>query len=285
VEREAMGVIKILLLGAAGVLMGCQMSPPAKTYNLVLKGEAGQAETISYFTKSIVKQSTTDQITREKHEETSFTVQVRTEHVDKSSGHLHQTVVVTEKEGPMELNDMAFPQLNEKMDVIYTPDAKVIKAGAYPPGGVFYVPPISLPERAVEIGETWNMQSQWRNFHNGIVMQLDLVTIFKSLVACGEAEQCADLEVSGKVSLPQLRGDFTLENQLRGRILFAINKGGVIWSEIHNKEIFQSEDLNVETESCLRSLLKDAKTFKKLEGQNKECEVPRSESITPPLEI
>ena len=236
-------------------LIGCVSQTPSKPIELRLKSEVGRTEVVHYHTHSVVKTFAADQIAREKYDEMDFKAKTKTTKIDEKKN-IHQVVSVFEKDGFMNLHDMAFPELDESIEMIFTPLAEVEKAGLRPKGGIFYVPPISLPENPVAVGETWTMKSRWISSHNGLKMELDLVSILKRLVPCAQKDLCADLEVSGQVHVPQLKkSPVQIESQIKGRILFAVNAGTVLWSEIRNKDKIKTGDELVEIEACLESLM------------------------------
>jgi hypothetical protein len=85
-----------------------------------------------------------------------------------------------------------------------------------------------------------------------------MVSILKGFVVCGK-DQCADIEISGEVlmnpGVPILSSVMTFKSEWRGRILYAINSGNIVWSRVNSEESFASDPVRREVVSCLESVL------------------------------
>jgi hypothetical protein len=171
------------------------------------------------------------------------------------SGLIQLQVKTLEKEGPVELNDLAYPELNETIDFTLTKNAQVVKAGSYSSDSIFYVQPIPLPEKPVNKGDTWAVEHAWLSRHNGIPLKLELVAILSRFVECGPQDTCADIELSGRVTLPPGLIKGSLDSKVFGRLLFALKKGLIVWSEIRTDEDLSTPGEKVEIASCMESVI------------------------------
>ncbi|MGE3973972.1 MAG: hypothetical protein AB7F59_05545 [Bdellovibrionales bacterium] len=178
------------------------------------------------------------------------------------NGNIRYRIQTLQKEGAVELNDLSFPELNESIDFILTPSAHVLKAGGYSSESIFFVQPIPLPSTPVSKGDTWTLEHTWLSRHNALPLKIDMVSILTQFVECGDKDQCADIEISGRVTLPpgMIRG--SLESRVYGRILFAVKKGMIVWSEIRTEEKLKTAEERVEIESCMESVVELPKNYK-----------------------
>jgi hypothetical protein len=162
------------------------------------------------------------------------------------------------KDGMAELHDLAFPELGESIDLLVSPQGDVLSAGIYPKESIFYVPSLSLPTTPVQVGDTWSLQRRWYSLKGGLPMQFDIVSIFKNVFACGKSV-CAEIEVSGTVGVApadpkapaQLTSVASMVSDLRGRYLFDVQSGTVLWSHILNTERLVSGDWKIDVRSCI----------------------------------
>lgn len=217
---------------------------------LILKSQVGREELTAYHSQSATFIFEGNELRSQREEALDFKILAKTTKTDR---YIHQIVTVAEKDGTTDLHDLAFPDIGEELLLILTPQGKVIQAGNYPTTSIFYVPPLSLPEKAVEVGDTWLLKSQWTHSKNGTRMKLEVLTIFKELLKCG-ADECVDLEVSGSVQLEDLPIN-PLKSEIKGRLLFNRTQGSLVWGVLYNREEFQQESGRILVSSCLESVL------------------------------
>jgi len=281
-------LVFVELLGSCFILISCPnlkhssapISPlktEGRTYSLEIKGNTGRKEVTHYYSGSYIKSFEGQQLVREKQEDVEFEVQVNYIREDSSNGFIHTLAKTINKDGVVNLHELAFPELNERMEVVYKKDAEIVYAGEYPRSSIFYVPPLSLPNEPVKVGDTWEMQKSWIGDKNSIPLHIDLVTIFKNVYPCGQ-ETCADLEVSGEVSIiASLNKNTNFKSEVSGRILFSIDKGVIVWSLLNSKEAMDISDNHVEVLSCLLSHLTEPKREIWRGVQNKHCDPKKME--------
>lgn len=258
-----------VLVSCVTVFVGCASGPknseePGPTaaavqlkapVTLEFKGEAGREESMKYYSASVVETTEQGQLTRRKEEAVEFTVVTRTQDVEKD--HLVWEMETVEKDGTVNLHDLAFPELKEALEYKIKPTGEVLQAGPYPPTSVFFVPPVPLPKTTVSPGDTWTLTHQWTSMSSGIPLKVDLVTIFKSALQCGSGT-CAILEVSGDVSIVgPLQAKLKFESEIKGYLVYAIDKGTMIASRIANREAMLTGPTGMRVHSCMVGVMNE----------------------------
>ncbi|MCB0392176.1 MAG: hypothetical protein KDD58_12870 [Bdellovibrionales bacterium] len=225
---------------------------------LKLKSIEGRIDLTDYYSHSKIKTFEQNQLVREKDEIVEFKVKSESVKPDNNNNFIRTIVTTLEKDGLVDLHDLAFPEVKERIEFVFRQNADVLYAGSYPQSSVFYVPPLSLPDEKVEIGDTWEMQKSWVSMKNNIPLKLNLVTILKNIYECGKNEKCADLEVSGDIGIITTMNESTKFNsQISGRIIFLIDKGTILWSVVNSDESFTIGPTRLEVKSCLNSILRE----------------------------
>ncbi len=261
------------------ILTGCATaSGPGSSLTSVDQKEAielklvstpGRLEKSTYHSHVRTKVYQSGQITNEKDEVMDF--KVESEGL-AGEANINQMIRVVEKDGFADLHDMAFPEIGEELIVTLNPNGKVLKAGDYPRNSIFYVPPVSLPDRPVRVGDTWTLDSKWMSLKNGLPMHLSLISIFKGLYRCGVGDLCADLEISGGVKLMDpLPTGIKLTSNIQGRLLFNVNRGTLLWGDVRSEESFRQGEIWVHVSSCLESVLEEPNA-ERLVGESADCQ-------------
>lgn len=189
-----------------------------------------------------------------------------------------QIWTTSDKQGEIDLHTLAMPEVGERLEMGLTRDAKILLAGKYPQQSMFYVPQVSLPEDPVKIGDTWDMQASWVTLDEGVPLSTDVVSILKGFVKCG-SDTCADIELSGET---RLEGSLPIgfKNELRGRLLFAINKGIPVWSHVSSRADFTAEAVQRTETSCLETILEEPADLKI--GIQPTCKTSSTPQTPPP---
>ena len=256
---------KILPLLTIFLTLGCSTTPrkaknlPQRlvtphSLRLSLQPLQGRIETTSYYFHAHIQQYNKDVLEEKKDETASFDIETETILVDRGQAKLHLNVKTTRKEGDIDLNDMAFPELGQSLRLVLYPNGEVANADGYPKTSIFYIPPISLPNRKVKVGDTWKLSRRWVS-EQGQPLHVDMVTIFKSLYSCGEKDKCADMEIFGNVKLIGVNKALKFKNSIQGRILFSLGRGTVVWSLVRSQESFSYRKNKTTVHSCLTSHL------------------------------
>lgn len=284
-NRDVIIVVSALALSACAGKSGSPDSAstaekPVKSdkgIDLVLKGHLGDESQTFYHSQSAVENFEDGQKVRDHQELMDFIVLTKVAEIKNDQFTIRTTTI--DKDGTSALHDYAFPELHETIDFIYTKKAMVVSADPFPKESIFFLPPISLPDQPVQVGDTWTMNHAWISSSQGLPLSLDLVTIFKDLVSCGEFGKCADLEISGRIDIvnEKFQHAVSFDSHLWGRMLFSLDRGDVVWSEVRSHEVFKAQSTEVRVMSCMVSKMQGKSG--KLEKQS--CE-PSLKAVTPP---
>ncbi|MCB0393362.1 MAG: hypothetical protein KDD25_02310, partial [Bdellovibrionales bacterium] len=152
---------------------------------LQINPQAGEFERTRFHSHSISETYEGPTLRYAVTEVVDFVVESKTKVIDQKNGSIEFLLSTTEKSGPTNLGDLGFPEIGKSFDLVVTPQGKVLKAGKFPKTSLYYVPPISLPEKPVKVGDTWEMSHTWTSASNGMPMEVNLVSIFKSVYQCG----------------------------------------------------------------------------------------------------
>lgn len=222
---------------------------------LELSGSVNRLEVIRYHFASHKESFAPKAIIPEvKKENVEFAVQTTTKEVFPG-GEVSYMIETLSRKGEVPLHDLAFPEPGEKLEQILTRNARVLKAGEYPPESIFFLPPIPLPVIPVKVGDTWTLKHQWASDSSGVPLELDMVAILKGIYSCGENDQCADIEISGQVALPQKIPNLYLDSEITGHLIFAVQYGSIVWSEIRTVEKVTAEKGKSVVQSCMKSFI------------------------------
>ena len=226
---------------------------------LRLKAELGRTEKVSYTHRASSNSYEDNQLRHKKEESLDFISQAETLKAETPDANgvakFTQSLSVLKKDGNADLHDFAMPDLGEKLEVTADSTGKIFKSGDYPSNSIFYVAPMSLPERPVSIGDTWTMQASWLSLDDMVPYQLDMVSILKGFWACGD-DTCAEIEISGLVTFQgELAKTLQFHSQWQGRTYFAMKAGTVIWSRVDSEERLVAEKVRRDVFSCLEAVL------------------------------
>jgi hypothetical protein len=235
---------------------------PAKVdqpVSLRLKAEMGRTEKVSYSHRSTSNSYEDGQLRHKKEDSLDFLSQAETVRIEppNESGvqTFTQVLSVLKKDGTGDLHEFAMPELGEKLEVTADSTGHIYKSGEYPKNSIFYVPPMSLPEKPVSIGDTWTLQTSWLSLEEMVPYQLDMVSILKGFWTCGK-DTCAEIEISGDVGFQgPLAETLQFHSTWHGRIYFAMNAGTVVWSRVDSEERLLAEHVRRDVNSCLEAVL------------------------------
>lgn len=222
---------------------------------ILFKGKIQDTFDTDYHSASKTVKYYDGQMVNDRTEIVDFTVRTSVLGVDADG--ITTSVKTVNKDGTVGLHDLAFPELNEEMEVKVRPSGEILRAGRYPSDSVFFVPSLPMPREAVAVGDTWTMEHDWRSAQGGIPLRLSAVGILKAVVPCA-GELCADVEVSGNVDLvvPPLGRQAFFRNRVWGRVLFGLERGDVVWSEVRSREEMQAGPEKTVSMSCMLSEMK-----------------------------
>ncbi len=247
-----------------------------------LKGDPKRIEKVAY-THRMRSTSYEDlEVRHQKEELLDFLAQAETLNVGADGERFTQRITVLKKEGSANLHDFAMPEVGERLDVVADSRGRIIRSGNYPENSIFYVPPNSLPEEAVKVGDTWSMEASWVSLDENVPYRLDMVSIMKRFLECGK-DRCAEIEVAGEVSLQgPLAQAMVFKSMWRGFILFNIDAGAVVWSRVDSEEQLMAGNVRRSVTSCLEAAMVEPAELK-VPTDEKPCAVlSEPGEITPP---
>jgi hypothetical protein len=269
---------RIVLLLICGAILSCRSvsKSSSEPVQIRFRGEPGKESETRYANNSRILTYNDRQLVKDRTEGVDFTVLTKYQ-APPQGGDVAYTSTTIEKDGVMELHDLAFPEKGEVIDYVIRSTGEVLKAGRFGPQSLFFVPSFPIPKESVSTGDTWTMSHVWNSAREEVPLKLEVVAILKGLVACEKASQCADIEISGHVDLgiPPSDPSSRFSSKLWGRLLFSLDRGDVIWSETRSREDMVHENERVAVTSCMVSELKTGKAYR----LKSDCE-PKEEPVT-----
>ncbi len=259
----SLGLFGLSSLVGCATLGGPSGSLP-KAVEIRFKGKAGETTETRYFSNSHILSYEAQQLLRDRTEGVDFSVNSHVSKFDEKGKILSFELRTIRKDGTVALHDLAFPELNEEIDYVVRSTGEVLHAGRYLTQSLFYVPAMPIPAGPVEVGDTWTMDHTWLSAKDAIPMKLEVVGILKDIVVCEKVKICADIEISGHVGLvaaPTVAGAH-FESRLWGRMLFSIERGDVIWSEMRSDENMTMPGDRMAVTSCMVSETKLGADYK-----------------------
>ncbi len=207
-------------------------------------------EVTRYVSKTIAKEGQAGLSGAKTSEKIEFTVESKIVSVDIEKERMRLAMKTTQKDGAGDLHDFAMPELGEEIIIDMDETSRVYAAGKYQPGTIFFVPPLSLPEYPVRKGDTWNMESEWVNSSRNAPFRMQLTSILKDIIRCGNY-RCADIEISGvAIIIGADETKFHFDSKIRGRYLFVIETGSVLWSVVRSDQSLRTPKAWSEVKNC-----------------------------------
>lgn len=250
---------------------------------LILKPKIGWKDKSIYSSRTITKTYTNGEITRKIQEDLDFEVATEVLEHNPINGNSKIKVSTLSKDGKADLADYAMPELGESLEFTFNPQSMVLRAGDYPPGTIYFVPPLSLPDKAVNVGDTWPMVADWLNLKSGMPLRMSLVSTLKSLKSCG-TQKCAEIDLSGSVSIvgaennpissKNLKAEdlkLRFQSQFSGRILYAIDSSTVLYSLLTSEEKLTGTTESVDIRSCIQAILTEPTKDQIVESTRAKC--------------
>jgi hypothetical protein len=252
---------------ASGPELATQVLPDQGPVRLELRPVVGAFDKTQYKSRSTVRTYEAGEILRKISEGVDFTVETKVTQVDEKSKTGTYLLTTTEKDGKLDLADFAMPEVGESLEVVLTSKGMVLKSGQNPPGTIYFIPPVALPDRDVRVGETWPMTVDWVSLKSGISLRMGLVSILKAIRLCGGERRCAEIELSGDVSIiglaanplatPNNQGEenasplMRFRSDIRGHLLLSLETGAVLYSVLRSDESIDGMKDSVKVSSCM----------------------------------
>lgn len=238
-----------------------------------------EVQVFRFKSSSIKKTYQDQQILNAKEEEVDFTVQNTATAVNPKKGVYSFQVKTLSKDGFVNLRDLAFPEMGEKIDYQVNSRAQVLGAGRFPKDSVYYIPSVVLPKSEVSVGDTWDYSSSYVLLESGIPLKLELTSILKSFVNCG-LKLCADIEISGSVSIATKMKSVNYASEMAGRMLVAVEDGRILWQRIRSGEKMETEGGGeILIYSCIESKQKSPSAFASLRNKALDCKPSETKSL------
>lgn len=232
------------------------MNSEGQTFEMKFLLPKDRVEVQRIYSNSKTRTVTSNQLRTEREEVVDFSVRSTVKNIDKNSGDRTVHIETLSKEGPVDLYDLGYPEPGEVLEYVYTTKAKVKKAGHFPDNSLFFIPPIALAEKSVAVGDTWIFSTNWVSLRNGLPMGVEVLSILKNIFDCGNKHKCAEIELSGTIQLPEaLHKQAKIESLIAGRVLYNLDVGSIVWSDIRNREKLKTDDGEMEIISCTETLL------------------------------
>jgi hypothetical protein len=189
-------------------------------------------------------------------------------------------VKTVEKDGTADLHELGFPEMGEAIDYVIRGNGEVLKAGHYPEQSLFFVPALPVPSASVKVGDTWPMDHTWYSAKDGIPLRLQVIGILKDIVACEGGKVCADIEISGDVKLGAMKAvpRNVFSSRLWGRMLFSLDRGDVIWSQMRSREDMKTPGHEMKVSSCMLSEMQLNGSFQ----ASKDCDPAEEKIVSTP---
>jgi hypothetical protein len=260
-------VVTIITLGFAH--MACSSAEKKPVHNLPqtsmsgpvdlkIGAKQGAHEAVRYRSSSVSESFEEGAIRLRQESGVEFVARFETLKADDAK--VLQVVTTADKEGETDLRTMAMPEVGERLELGMTRKGQILLAGGYPQKSIFFVPQVSLPDDKVQVGDTWDMQAEWVTLDEGVPFAMDMVSILKGFVKCGN-ETCADVEMSGEV---RLQGSIPVgfKNEWTGRMLFAVGSGTTVWSHVVSREDYAAEAVQRVVTTCLETVMEEPAALK-----------------------
>lgn len=230
-----------------------------KPIRLQLVPELNHTEVTQYHSRAINRIYKSGVLQKKDADDLDFKVQTTIKKIEPMQNRFHVALESKDKSGDGDLHEFAIPEINEKLTLILNRYGEVLDSGEYPSTSIFSLPTVSLPKEAVKIGDSWKLDAKWVTDKQKIPLKIELVSIFKEVRPC-EQDDCALIELSGEVQIngPKPEG-LDLHSEMRGYLLFSIDKGTVLWSHLRSDQEFQVGDIVNRFKSCLVSYLVEPK--------------------------
>ena len=267
----------IMVLVLVNCTTAAKHAPLPQALTLAFGGKTGETSETRYYSNARILTYQDQQLLRDRTEGVDFTISSHMTEFNAKENLLKFEVRTTRKDGTVELHDLAFPELSEQIDYVIRSNGEVLQAGRYPPTSLFYVPAMPIPATPVQIGDTWTMDHIWYSAKEAIPLKLQVVGILKNIVTCEKTKVCADVEISGDVNLavpPNAAGSVWV-SRLWGRLLFSLERGDVVWSEMRSHEVMGVSGEKMDVRSCMVSEMKMNPEYK----IKFECD-PNQEAVT-----
>ena len=226
---------------------------------IVFKPTLNHIDITNYYSRSTTRAYSDNELVKTLTDVANFTVKTKTVAVDNKSQTATYDMTTIKKTGLVDLSDFAMPNPGQTLELMLTDQGKVLSAGDYPPGTLFFVPPVSLPEKPVKVGDSWPMTSEWVSLKSGLPLKMKTISTLRAIRKCGSTGRCAEIDLTGTVQLePSSRNESTHKlpkfvSSMDGSLLFSLTRGTVLYSYLRSSESLSGDQTRIEIHSCMVS--------------------------------
>ncbi len=253
----------LLSLVVSGCAMGSKLKDTGKSgleKGITYTPAEGYSEKQMFLSHSETKRFDSNELVHKKIEKVSFELHSVVKKKATDSPQYYVEFTTKNKNGEVDLHALAFPENDETLKYVFTENLDVVFADRFPKTSLFYLPPVFLPDEPMKVGDTWTDKREWQGLYNNLPLRIDVTSILQGIVQCPGGEDCANIEISGRVSITGPLTKMTQFNSLmQGRFLIGVDTAKIYWSEISSEEELITSEERVEIDSCIVSFLDEPK--------------------------
>ncbi len=228
---------------------------------IVFKPVLNHIDITNYYSRSTTHAYSDNELVKTLTDIANFTVKTKTVAVDNQNQTATYDLTTIKKTGLVDLSDFAMPDLGETLELMLTNQGKVLRAGNYPPGTLFFVPPVSLPNKPVKVGDSWPMTSEWVSLKSGLPLKMKTLSTLRAIRKCGTTGRCAEIDLTGTVQLEPTRSENDgsanklpkFVSSMNGSLLFSLTRGTVLYSYLVSSESLSGKNTRIIIRSCMVS--------------------------------
>lgn len=252
-------VLFMLSLVSSALLLGCSSfgAKGSKEWSGRMTPPREHLEATKYQYQSMDRFYNEDGLTREHTEAVDFVVLTRFVEYAADKDQWQGVMLTSQKEGPVALTDLGFPEKNERIEYVWDSRGRVYKAGNRDPQSLFFIPAFPYPQKAMSIGQSWNYEHDWIT-KKGLAMKLKVSASLKEKGSCYKSkESCWLVDLKGEVVPPDELAQKNFKSTFIGQCWIDEKTGLVVQSWTASKEGLADNKNRIEVNSCLSSQSRD----------------------------
>lgn len=252
-------VILLFLSLVTSSFLGCSSLSKTKEgeWSGRMTPRSEQLEATRYQYQSVDLFFNQEGLVRERTENADFVVLTRYIEYDKDKDRWQAVSMTSQKEGPVELNDLGFPEKNERIEYTLDSRGRVYKAGKHEPQSLFFIPAFPYPMKSVAPKTSWDYEHDWIT-KKGLPMKLKVKATLLDKETCYKSKgTCWKVDLKGEVVPPAELGQKNFKSIFKGQCWIDENTGFVVQSWTSSYESIQSDADKIEVSSCLASQSQD----------------------------
>ena len=253
--------LALLLISCTTVDKNRLVSLDNRQISMIYDVPRKRVELVDYNYKSHTKVYDGNVLRKEEMDNSDFKIRYDLKKDKETITYLMKTI---EKRGDINLENMAFPELDNSIKLIINKKAEVLDAKkldnadyVYAKDDLIYMPILALPTKKVRVGDVWELSYTWKD-GRGISYTTQLRSKLASIYECELDEICSEIDLKGTITIPD--GDLlgiNLLSNVEGKMLLNTRLGSVLWSYFVTEDKLLSRLNIIESKSCLESVLSD----------------------------